>query len=100
MGGMEADGACDGIWQEAEASDKDAASNEASGSGLDRVAWRGFGASLGLVGSVWVLFRVVGRASVLGASELGVDIRGPVRFGRGSGDGLGLVFGDCGKSGD
>lgn len=76
------------------------AASEVSGSGLDRVAWRGLGTTLGLAGSVCVLLSDAGRGSLLGASELGVGIRGPERMEAGSGDGQGLVLGDCDKSGD
>lgn len=69
-----------------------------SGSGFDRVAWRGFGTVL--AGSVCVLLSASGRGSLFGASELGVEIRWPARFGTGSGDGQGLVLGDGDKSGD
>lgn len=78
----------------------DAGSGEVSGSGLDRVAWRGLGTTFGLAGSVCVLLSAAGRGSLLGESEFGVEIRGPVRLGMGSGDGQGLVLGDCNKSGD
>lgn len=77
----------------------DAESGEVSGSGLDRVAWSGLGTIFDLAGSVCVLLSDEGRRSLLGASEFGVEIRGPVRFGIGSGDGQGLVLGDCDKSG-
>lgn len=102
VGGTEAEGGCNGSWQGVEGSDlaADAASGEVSGSGLDRVAWRGLGATLGLAGSVCVLLSAAGRSSLFGASELGVEIRGPVRSGTGSGEGQGLVLGDCNKSGD
>lgn len=100
VGGIEADGGCDGSWQGVEGSDITAGSGAVSGSGLDRVACRGLGASLGLAGSVCVLLSASGSGSMCGASELGVEMRGPVRFGIGSGDGHGLVLGDCGKSGD
>ena len=102
VGGIEVEDNCDGSWQGIEGSvlASDAGSGEVSGSGLDRVAWRGFGATLGLAGSVCVLLRAAGRGSLFGASELGVEIRGPVQFGMGSGDGQGLVLGDCNKSGD
>lgn len=102
VGGTEAEGGCDGSWQGVDGSDlaADAGSGEVSGRGLDRVAWRGLGATLGLVGSVCVLLSTDGRGSLFGASELGVEIRGPVRLGTGSGDGQGLVLGDCSKSGD
>lgn len=75
-------------------------SGEVSGRGFDRVACRGFGATLGLAGRVCVLLSAPGRGSQLGESELGVEIRGPVRFERGSGDGQGLALGDSVKSGD
>lgn len=78
----------------------DAASGQGSGSGLDRVACRGFGTTFGLAGSVCVLLSASGRGSLSGASELGVEIRGPERLERGSGDGQGLVLGDCERSGD
>lgn len=78
----------------------DAGSGEVSGSGLDRVACRGFGTTLVLAGSVWVLLSSAGRGSMFGESELGVEIRGPERLGKGSGEGQGLVLGDCIKSGD
>lgn len=102
VGGTEAEGGCDGGWQGAEDSDlaADAGSGEVSGSGLDRVAWRGLGTTLGLAGSVCVLLSAAGRGSLFGARELGVEMRGPVRLGTGSGDGQGLVLGDCDKSGD
>lgn len=75
----------------------DAESGEVSGSGLDRVAWSGLGTIFDLAGSVCVCDE--GRGSLLGASEFGVEIRGPVRIRIGSGDGQGLVLGDCDKSG-
>lgn len=102
VGGTEAEGGCDGSWQGVEDSDlaADAGSGEVSGSGLDRVAWRGLGTTFGLAGSVCVLLSAAGRGSLLGASEFGVEIRGPVRLGMGSGDGQGLVLEDCNKSGD
>lgn len=102
VGGTEADGGCDGSWHGEEGSDlaADAASGEVSGSGLDRVACRGFGTTFGLAGSVCVLLSASGRGSLSGASELGVEIRGPERQGRGSGDGQGLVLGDWDRSGD
>lgn len=78
----------------------DEESGEDSGRGLDRVAWRGLGASLGLAGSVWVLLRAAGRGSKCGASELGVEMRRLARLGRGSGDWQGLALGECEKSGD
>lgn len=78
----------------------DAGSGEVSGSGLDRVACRGFGTTLVLAGSVCVLLSSAGRGSMFGESELGVEIRGPERLGKGSGEGQGLVLGDCIKSGD
>lgn len=78
----------------------EAASGQVSGSGLDRVAWRGLGTTFGLAGRVCVLLSASGRGSLLGASEFGVEIRGPVRLGMGSGEGQGLVLGDCVKSGD
>lgn len=58
------------------------------------MACRGFGTTFGLVGSVCVLLSTSGTGSLSGASELGVDIRGPERLGMGSGDGQGLVLGD------
>lgn len=102
VGGTEAEGGCNGTWQGVEGSDLAAhpESGEVSGSGLDRVACRGFGTTLGLAGSVCVLLSSAGRGSLFGVSELGVEIRGPERLGRGSGDGQGLVLGDCEKSGD
>lgn len=102
VGGTEVEGGCDGSWQGVEDSDlaADAGSGEVSGSGLDRVAWRGLGTTFGLAGSVCVLLSAAGRGSLLGESEFGVEIRGPVRLGMGSGDGQGLVLGDCNKSGD
>lgn len=102
VGGTEADGCCDGSWQGEEGSDlaADAASGEVSGSGLERVACRGFGTTFGLAGSVCVLLSASGRGSLSGASELGVEIRGPERLGMGSGDGQGLVLGDWDRSGD
>lgn len=102
VGGMEDDGGCDGGWQGAKVSDlaADASSGDVSGSGLDRVACRGLGATFGLAGSVCVLLSAAGMGSLFGASELGVEIRGPARFGTGSGDGQGLVLGDCDISGD
>lgn len=101
VGGTEADGGCDGSWQGLEGSDLVAdAGSGVSGSVLDRVAWRGLGIILGLVGSVCIMLSAAGRGSMFGASELGVEIRDPVRLGAGSGDGQGLVIGDCEKSGD
>lgn len=102
VGGTEVEGGCNGTWQGVEGSDlaEDPASGEVSGSGLDRVACRGFGATLGLAGSVCVLLSSAGGGSLFGVSELGVEIRGPERMGRGSGDGQGLALGDCEKSGD
>lgn len=101
VGGTEAEGGCGGSWQGDEGSDLAADTvSEVSRSGLDRVAWRGFGTTLGLVGSVCVLLSAAGRGSLFGASELGVEIRGPLRLGVGSGDGQGLVLGDCDKSVD
>ena len=102
VGGTEAEGGCDGGWQGEDGSDlaAGAGSGEVSGRGFERVAWRGFGATLGLAGSVCVLLSASGKGSLFGASELGVEIRGPVRFGAGSGDGQGLEFGDWAKSGD
>lgn len=102
VGGTEAEGGCDGSWQGVEGSDLAAGSGSrvVSGSGFDRVAWRGFGTALDLAGSVCVLLSASGRGSLFGASELGVEIRWPVRFGTGSGDGQGLVLGDWDKSGD
>lgn len=64
------------------------------------MAWSGFGAILGLAGSVCVLLSAPGRGSLFGASEFGLEICGPVRFETGSGDGQGLVLGDWDKSGD
>lgn len=64
------------------------------------MACRGFGTTLGLAGSVCVLVSSAGRASLFGVSELGVEIRGAERLGRGSGDGQGLMLGDSDKSGD
>lgn len=79
----------------------DVESGAVSGSGFDRVAWRGLGTTLALAGSVCVLLSADGRGSLFGASELGVEIRGPLRLDwMGSGDGQGLVLGDCDKSGD
>lgn len=84
-------------------------SGEDSGSGLERVACSGLGTTLGLAGSVCVLHRSTGGGSpplMFGESELGVEIRGPERPGRGrwwgtvSGDGQGLALGDWAKSGD
>lgn len=102
VGGTEAEGGCDGKGVEDSDLTADAASGENSGSGLDRVAWRGLRATLGLAGSVCVLLSASGRGSLLGVSELGVEIRRPVRLERGSGDGdgHGLALGDCGRSGD
>lgn len=102
VGGTEADGGCGWSWQGEEGSDlaPDAVSGEVSGSGLERVACRGFGTIFGLAGSVCVLLSASGRGSLLGASELGVEIRGPERLGKGSGDTQGLVLGDCDGSGD
>lgn len=101
VGGTEAEGGCAASWQGVEGSDLAAdAGSEVPGSGFDSVACRGFGTTLGLVGNVCVLLRAAGGGSLLGASELGVDMRGPVRFGAGSGDGQGLVLGDWGRSGD
>lgn len=102
VGGTEAEGGCNGSWQGVEGSDLAASSGsgDVSGSGFDRVAWRGFGTTLGLAGSVCVLLSSAGRGSLFGASELGVEMRGPVRLGTGSGDGQGLVLGDWDKSGD
>lgn len=102
VGGTEAEGGCDGNWQGVEGSDlaAGAGSGEVSGRGFDRVACRGFGATLGLAGSVCVLLRAPGSGSLFGARELGVEMRGPVRFGQGSGEGHGLVLGDSDKSGD
>ena len=64
------------------------------------MAWRGFGATLGLAGRVWVLLSAPGRGSLVGASEFGLEMCGPVRLGTGSGEGQGLVLGDWDKSGD
>lgn len=102
VGGTEVEGGCGGSWQGLEDSDlaADAGSGELSGSGLDRVAWRGLGMTLGLAGRVCVLLSASGSGSLFGASELGVEMRGPVRLGTGSGEGQGLVIGDCVKSGD
>lgn len=102
VGGTEADGGWGGSWQVVEDSDlaADAVSGEVSGSGLDRVAWRGLGITFGLAGSVCVLLSAAGRGTLFGESEFGVEIRGPVRFGMGSGDGQGLVLGDWDKSED
>lgn len=102
VGGTEADGGCGWSWHGEEGSDlaPDGVSGEVSGSGLDRVACRGFGTTFGLAGSVCVLLSAPGRGSLSGASELGVEIRGPERLGMGSGDGQGLVLGDCDRSGD
>lgn len=102
VGGTEADGGCDESWHGEEGSDlaADAASGEVSGSGLDRVACRGFGTTFGLAGSVCVLLSASEKGSLSGASELGVEIRGPERLGMGSGDGQGLVLGDWDRSGD
>lgn len=102
VGGIDAEGGCVGGLQEVEDSDlaADAESGEDSGSGLDRVAWRGLGTTFGLAGSVCVLLSSADRGSLLGASEFGVETRGPERLGMGSGEGQGLVLGDCEKSGD
>lgn len=102
VGGTEEDGGCGWSWNGEEGSDlaPDAVPGEVSGSGLDLVACRGFGTTFGLAGSVCVLLSASGRGSLLGASELGVEIRGPERLGMGSGDGQGLVIGDCDRSGD
>lgn len=102
VGGTEVEGGCNGSWQGVDGSDlaAGAGSGDVSGRGFDRVACKGFGATLGLAGSVCVLLSAPGRGSLFGARELGVDMRGPVRFGRGSGEGHGLVLGDSEKSGD
>lgn len=67
---------CRGSWQGVQGSDLAAISEtgQVSGSGLDTVAWRGFGATLGLAGRVCVLLSGNDRSSLFGASELGVEI--------------------------